>query len=304
MKKIISFVLVILCMVSLVACGDKDSANVFKKLSPTGERVDVSSVESFVENRENTYLESDIEKFKNTSTQWFEVNVKYLQKSESENQSRVSKNKSLLEVKGVIGISLNGDLEMDVEIVYEEEIFRKYSDEKETENENKLNARIIACDGYVYIDAKVTESENGERATEKIKVMSPVGELGLGIDFDEITTDVLYGEGVYDLLEILIDVDDDMDKVDYYLDAEKVFMELDMDGDYGDDEYQKGVIQFEVKYANQSAFVEAVRCYGDVKYHGESLNYFSESELKIGFSIAQCEAKTITAPDTKGYEQA
>ncbi|MBQ3495158.1 MAG: hypothetical protein IJA76_00510 [Clostridia bacterium] len=304
MKKIISFVLVILCMVSLVACGDKDSANVFKKLSPTGERVDVSSVESFVENRENTYLESDIEKFKNTSTQWFEVNVKYLQKSESENQSRVSKNKSLLEVKGVIGISLNGDLEMDVEIVYEEEIFRKYSDEKETENENKLNARIIACDGYVYIDAKVTESENGERATEKIKVMSPVGELGLGIDFDEITTDVLYGEGVYDLLEILIDVDDDMDKVDYYLDAEKVFMELDMDEDYGDDEYQKGVIQFEVKYANQSAFVEAVRCYGDVKYHGESLNYFSESELKIGFSIAQCEAKTITAPDTKGYEQA
>ena len=193
---------------------------------------------------------------------------------------------------------------MDVEIVYEEEIFRKYSDEKETENENKLNARIIACDGYVYIDAKVTESENGERATEKIKVMSPVGELGLGIDFDEITTDVLYGEGVYDLLEILIDVDDDMDKVDYYLDAEKVFMELDMDEDYGDDEYQKGVIQFEVKYANQSAFVEAVRCYGDVKYHGESLNYFSESELKIGFSIAQCEAKTITAPDTKGYEQA
>ena len=304
MKKILSLILVVLCAVSLVACGDKDSANVFKKLSPTGERVEASSVESFVENRENTYLESDIEKFENTSAQWFEVNIKYLQKSESENKARVSKSKTLLEVKGVIGISLNGDLEMDVEIVYEEEIFRKYSDEKETESENKLNARIIACDGYVYIDAKVTESENGEKQIEKTKVMAPVGELGLGIDFDEITTEVLYGEGFYNLLEILIDVDDNMDKVDCYLDAEKVFMELDMDEDYGDDEYQKGVIQLEVKYANQSAFIEAVRCYGDVKNHRESLNYFSESELKIGFSIAQCEAKTIIAPDTKGYEQA
>ena len=122
MKKIIAIILVVLCAFSLVACGDKDnSTNVLKKLSPTGKRVEQTQAESFIEDRDKAYVESDMEKFENLSEQWLEINVKYVDKSERQSGETIRRLKKITEIIGVIGATSDGELIMDLEVVYEME---------------------------------------------------------------------------------------------------------------------------------------------------------------------------------------
>ena len=300
MKKIIAIILVVLCAFSLVACGDKDnSTNVLKKLSPTGKKVEKTQAVSFIEDRDNAYVESDMEKFENLSEQWLEINVKYVDKSERQSGETIRRRKNITEIIGVIGATSDGELIMDLEVVHEIESVEIENGSKVYENESKEKAHVIVYRGMAYMDIKGTFNVNGEKSTEETKSMVPLHRLAFG-NIDQINPEELYGTGVYKILGEIIDIKS-QEKVDYYLSSDKIFIETDMDEEGNGDE-SNGVVQFEVEYVEQSGFVNTVRCYGDVEHRSESATYSSKTEIKLGLYIAQCEAQTITVPDASDYE--
>ena len=310
MKKIISLILVVLCVFSLFACGDKDSSDVWSKLSHSGKKVDRIKALDYIEDREVSYAESDMAQLESLNAQWFNVDAKYQLKSNTDFYATVSETIILFEMSGTIGLFLNGELAMDVAIVYEEN-FEKQSEKIDVDEENKVEAHIIVCDGVMYADYKTTSRKEGKRETNQVKVMMPIDELNLhdinigNLDIDnlgQIAFEDFYGTGVYKLTRTFINIELERE-ADFYLSNDKVFLEI--DSGYEDDEATSSIFsQLEVEFVSQSAFVKALRYYNNTKSNIHIDKYLSECDTKIGFIIAQCEAKTIIAPDTKGYEQA
>ena len=300
MKKIIAIILVVLCAFSLVACGDKDnSTNVLEKLNPTGKRIDRIKALDRIEEREEDYSQSDKAKLENLNVQWFNVDAKYEQNSGSDFFGIVSNSKTLFAMVGVMGYSSDGELLMDVEIVYEEGQLKKKDDKVETDRKNMIEAHVIACDGVAYVDYKKIVYEEGERKTEKAKVMIPVDALDFG-ELGQVEFEDLYGTGVYKLSRTFIDIETER-MADFYWGNDKVFIQIeneDADEDYSGER----IIQFEVGFSGQSALVETVRYYCETKADIHMDNHLSTNETRKGFHLIQCEPQTITVPDAGDYE--
>ena len=89
MKKLISLIMAVLCIVSFVACGQ--SSDGLGEIKPSGERVTYSEVESFVSSRQESYLEKDMAKYEERKEQWFVVYLLYEEKA-LEEKSKKKKN--------------------------------------------------------------------------------------------------------------------------------------------------------------------------------------------------------------------
>ena len=301
MKKILSLILVVLCAVSLVACGGGKSTNVLSKIKTSGEKVSMDQAESFIVERQNAYFESDREKLEALTEQWFKIDVKIVEESESKGSTREYNTKQTMEFSGVIGVTQSGQINMKLEFEVESKGESKWNSHEEVAvMSQSVKGKIIAVDGVAYIEAKMTEEVDGEKSTEEIKVMQPVEDTEFD-GFDDFVTEGFYGTEIFGELIDALGIDFSGEPV-FYLDGDKVYAELKLEEA---DEYEAAdaIFQFEVVYAEKSAIVNSVRFYGEVNAEGSDGmgGYSAENQVKLGLSISECEPQTVKAPNDDDY---
>ena len=301
MKKIISLVLAVLCAISLVACGGGKSTNVLSKIKPIGEKVSIDQAGNYIIERQNAYLESDTAKLESLTEQWYKIDVKIVEESESEGTTREYNTKQTMEFSGVMGVTKSGQINMKLEFEVVSEGESKWNSHEEVAvMSQSVKGKIIAVDGVAYIDAKMTEEVDGEKRTEETKIMQPVEDMDFD-GFDDLVTEGFYGTDIFDELMDALGIDLSGEPV-FYLDGDKVYAEMKLEevDAYGTAE---GLFQFEVEYAEKSAIVNSVRFYGetDVEESDLSGDYHAESQAKLGLSISECEPQTVKAPNDDDY---
>lgn len=301
MKKIISLVLAVLCAISLVACGGGKSTNVLSKIKPSGEKVSIDQAGNYIIERQNAYLESDTAKLESLTEQWYKIDVKIVEESESEGSTREYNTKESFKFSGVMGVTKSGQINMKLEFEVVSEGESKWNSHEEVAvMSQSVKGKIIAVDGVAYIDAKMTEEVDGEKRTEEIKVMQPVEDMDFD-GFDDLVTEGFYGTDIFDELMDALGVDFSGEPV-FYLDGDKVYAEMKLEEV---DAYStvEGLFQFEVEYAEKSAIVNSVRFYGEVNAEESDLSgdYHAEGQTKLGLSISECEPQTVKAPNDDDY---
>ncbi len=300
MKKIISLVLAVLCAISLVACGGGKSTNVLSKIKPSGEKVSMDQAESFIVERQNAYLESDTAKLESLTEQWFKIDVKIVEESESEGTTREYNTKDSFKFSGVMGVTKSGQINMKLEFEVVSEGESKWNSHEEVAvMSQSVKGKIIAVDGVAYIEAKMTEEVDGEKRTEEIKVMQPVEDTEFD-GFDDFVTEGFYGTEIFGALIDALGINLSGEPI-FYLDGDKVYAELKLE-DADEYEAADAIFQFEVEYAEKSAIVKSARFYGEVNAEGSNgMDYRAESQAKLGLSISECEPQTVKAPNDDDY---
>ena len=300
MKKIISLVLAVLCAISLVACGGGKSTNVLSKIKPSGEKVSIDQAGNYIIERQNAYLESDTAKLESLTEQWYKIDVKIVEESESEGTTREYNTKQSFKFSGVMGVTKSGQINMKLEFEVESKGESKWNSHEEVAvMSQSVKGKIIAVDGVAYIEAKKTEEVDGEKRTEEIKVMQPVEDTEFD-GFDDFVTEGFYGTEIFSELMDALGIDLSGEPI-FYLDGDKVYAELKFEEA---DEYEAAdaIFQFEVVYAEKSAIVNSVRFYGEVNAEGsDGMDYRAESQAKLGLSISECEPQTVKAPNDDDY---
>lgn len=300
MKKIISLVLAVLCAISLVACGGGKSNNVLSKIKPSGEKVSIDQAGNYIIERQNAYLESDTAKLESLTEQWYKIDVKIVEESESEGTTREYNTKQTMEFSGVIGVTQSGQINMKLEFEVESKGESKWNSHEEVSvMSQSVKGKIIAVDGVAYIEAKKTEEVDGEKRTEETKIMQPVKDTEFD-GFDDFVTEGFYGTEIFSELMDALGIDLSGEPI-FYLDGDKVYAELKFEEA---DEYEAAdaIFQFEVVYAEKSAIVNSVRFYGEVNAEGsDGMDYRAESQAKLGLSISECEPQTVKAPNDDDY---
>ena len=218
MKKIISLVLAVLCAISLVACGGGKSTNVLSKIKPSGEKVSIDQAGNYIIERQNAYLESDTAKLESLTEQWYKIDVKIVEESESEGTTREYNTKESFKFSGVMGVTKSGQINMKLEFEVGAESESKYNSHAEVdERKQTIKGKIIAVGGVAYIDAEMTEEVNGKKTTEETKIMQPVKDMDFD-GFDDLVTEGFYGTDIFDELMDALGVDFSGEPV-FYLDG-------------------------------------------------------------------------------------
>ncbi|MBQ3495159.1 MAG: hypothetical protein IJA76_00515 [Clostridia bacterium] len=301
MKKIISLVLAVLCAISLVACGGGKSTNVLSKIKPSGEKVSIDQAGNYIIERQNAYLESDTAKLESLTEQWYKIDVKIVEESESEGTTREYNTKQSFKFSGVMGVTKSGRINMKLEFEVVSEGESKWNSHEEVAvMSQSVKGKIIAVDGVAYIEAKMTEEVDGEKSTEEIKVMQPVEDMDFD-GFDDLVSEGFYGTEIFGALIEALGIDFSGEPI-FYLDGDKVYAELKLE-DADEYEAADAIFQFEVVYAEKSAIVNSVRFYGEVNAEGSDGmgGYSAENQVKLGLSISECEPQTVKAPNDDDY---
>jgi hypothetical protein len=259
----------------------------------------MDQAESFIIERQNAYLESDTAKLESLTEQWYKIDVKIVEESESKGTTREYNTKQSFKFSGVMGVTKSGQINMKLEFEVESKGESKWNSHEEVAVMNQsVKGKIIAADGVAYIEAKMTEEEDGEKRTEEIKIMQPVKDTEFD-GFDDFVTEGFYGTEIFSELMDALGIDLSGEPI-FYLDGDKVYAELKFEEV---DSYStvEGLFQFEVEYAEKSAIVKSARFYGETDVEESSGDYHAESQAKLGLSISECEPQTVKAPNDDDY---
>lgn len=308
MKKLISLMIALVCILSFVACGGSGSSKAIRELEPSGEKIYAADMRRLVSKRQETYLEEDMAKYEEQSDKWFDVQIKMSMISEEDGDSM----EIYYMIDGKMGFIDMSELVMDVEIVIEgENVSHDIEGNKITESMS-LKGDLILVDGVAYVDITLKEKgPDGERE-ESVKQM---GELDDAFDYADIE-DMLdligdpsdYESSVYGLniTELLNSVAGGVG-VNYYSDEDRIFIDY-RESQETTSQKAEMVMQYDIEFEKNSAIVKTtnvyVRTFIESEYNYGIEKVHSLSDIKIGMEVKQISSASIKAPDLEGYEQA
>ena len=115
MKKFISLIIALVCMLSLFACEGGGVSKTIRELTPSGEEIQAEDMRTLVAERQETYFEEDLAKAEESKDKWFDMEVKMsVLMEENEAVSEV-----FYKIDGKIGFVDMSELVMDLDVVLE-----------------------------------------------------------------------------------------------------------------------------------------------------------------------------------------
>ena len=308
MKKLISLMIALVCILSFVACGGSGSSKTIRELEPSGEKIYAADMRRLVSKRQETYLEEDMAKYEEQSDKWFDVQMKMSMLSEVDGDSM----EIYYMIDGKMGFVDMSELVMDVEIVIEgENVSHDIEGNKITESMS-LKGDLILVDGVAYVDVTLKEKGPDGEKEESVKQM---GELDDAFDYADIEEmlDFIgdpsdYETSVYGLniTELLNSVAGGVG-VNYYSDEDRIFIDY-RESQETTSQKAEMVMQYDIEFEKNSAIVKTtnvyVRTFMESEYSYGIEKGHSLSDIKIGMKVKQISSANIKAPDLEGYEQA
>ena len=302
MKKLLCLLLVLVCLLSLFACGGND-ASAIKEFELKGEKMDRIELKNYVLDRQQEYLKKDMEKTGGGEDKWFDIDIKNLCFGESADSSY----EIFCYINGKMGILMGSeDISLDVEVCIDAVQFET-EDEKTTKETVNVAGNIIYVDGVAYEDIKVKQVGGGMNTTVTVKQMS---DLDDALNFVELyierffydyfvwndTQTRIYGINVAKLVNNL--------RGEHYLDKNTIYLErrTNTPGTYADVEE---TLQYKIEFKKNSAIVKSALVYGRTltQNKGAFSEYTSIKDVTL-FSIESIGAQKIKAPDADDYEWA
>ncbi len=308
MKKLISLMIALVCILSFVACGGSGSSKTIRELEPSGEKIYAADMRRLVSKRQETYLEEDMAKYEEQSDKWFDVQMKMSMISEEDGDSM----EIYYMIDGKMGFVDMSELVMDVEIVIEgENVSHDIEGNKITESMS-LKGDLILVDGVAYVDVTLKEKGPDGEKEESVKQM---GELDDAFDYADIEgmLDFIgdpsdYESSVYGLniTELLNSVAGGVG-VNYYSAEDRIFIDY-RESQETTSQKAEMVMQYDIEFEKNSAIVKTtnvyVRTFMESEYSYGIEKVHSLSDIKIGMKVKQISSANIKAPDLEGYEQA
>lgn len=292
MKKILTVLLAIVCLCCsfFTGCnlGDKSSeiennikidklkTNVkFEKVKITGEKVKLADIESWIANRQETYLDSDTKK--NNGPHWYYVEI--IEKSDDDEKS-ICETDSILIIKGKVGIEIDDNNK--VHKYYDIKLNLQYDVNHRNEWGGKVERKeiimieqIYKCiDNYVYSDLKKINKTVGAETYERTRYKR----LNLNL-YDNININnllCLEGENVklYGINPSYIFTKYAEVYCKYYVDGNSLFLDNDyIKNNYDYVEYKR---QYECVFSSSSAKLEKLRMHEIIINYSEDKSYVQQ----------------------------
>lgn len=205
MKKILTFILLFIMILTLSSCGVKKEIK--EKTLPDGNTLDEESISQYAEDIKTIY-DSEVENYNKLETSWYSISTDAITEEETENNDYTEKTKAWLNMEYLFyDTPLSYESKSKMTITCKVETEKIYTSvDRIDENENaviNLKAKVIKIDGKVYLDLDVkTKTNNSESKTnQKYSYdassfgMSYIKSIirGLGID---VSLDVIFDAGI------------------------------------------------------------------------------------------------------------
>ena len=304
MKKLISLIIALVCMLSLFACEGGGSSKTIRELKPSGEEIQAGDIRTMVVQRQVTYLEGDLVKAEEEKDRWFDMEIKMsMIVKDGESETEV-----FYKIDGKMGLVNMRELVMDVDILLEaEEVSYDETSNKETAD-MEVKGNLILVDGMAYVDVTAKEVSPDGEMEEHVKQMGSLKDAFEFADIEELLGLLGDPDSIHslDVVEILNMVADSTN-VKYYSEDDKIFI------DYRDslettNLKSEEVVQYEIEYKKDSAIVKSTKAYTrnyiESSYNKGEQTVTSVMDMKVSVQVKQISSANIKAPDLEGYEQA
>lgn len=303
MKKLISLIIALVCMLSLFACGGND-ASAIKEFELKGEKMERIELKNYVLDRQQEYLKKDMEKTGAGEDKWFDIDIKNQWLGESADSSY----EIFWHINGRMGVLIGSeDIALDVE-VYIDGVQFDTENGKESKETVNVEGNIIYVDGVAYADLEVKQMTAGMTTTITVKQKSELDEALSFVELDierffydyfvwNDTQTRIYGINVAKLVNNL--------RGEHYLDKNTIYLErrTSTPGTYADVEE---TLQYKIEFEKNSAIVKSALVYGRTltQNKGAFSEYTSTQDIKTLFSIESIGAQKIKVPDADDYKWA
>ncbi len=303
MKKLISLIIALVCMLSLFACEGGGSSKTIRELTPSGEEVQADDMRKAVAQRRATYLEADLAKAEEENDRWFDMEIKMsMIVKDGESETEV-----FYKIDGKMGLVDMSELVMDVDILLEaEEVTYDEASNKETAT-MEVKGTLILVDGMAYVDATAKEVTPDGEKEEHVKQMGSLEDAFEFADIEELLGVIGDPDSIYSLdVDQLLNMVAGGTNVKYYNDGDKIFI------DYRDtlettNLKSEEVVQYEIEYKKNSAIVKSSKAYTrnyiETSYYDGVQTVTSIVDMKLGVQVTQISSASIKAPDLEGYER-
>ena len=303
MKKLLKLTALICCFVFFCLCFSGCFArNLDGKIEIDGKRISEAELDSFIASRENNGAQDE----GNQEIDWFDVCIEINYYVGEESTASVS-GKVLM--TGKVGIVAENSYLLDLDFsITANDI------EEGVESDYAIDGDLILVDDVFYLNLHKVKTENGETTEETIKKMGSQIELDSEtvIDFNHVLAicmDYEFDKSdfiVYSIDENGVVSENEEDVLfKFYRDSDRLFAE-------SKDAFSmlgikiKFITQYQYDFEPNSTKVLAKKFYTRYFFtfglNVSSVNIDARADSEYMITMTRCEAATITAPDSEGYE--